>query len=197
MAESRPAILKLILIDRIELKSLPRFVVVGLATLAAVGFASAAAAGLGMGNGPAVGNNDSLVEDFSYPNAEEILAKTNVKLISGDGNIEIADCKEPPSGDIGLIKVYTSDVAINEKGLVCFRAAGKTGLLTMEVPGVFEIRGDGQRPGTGHDITAIIKPEGGEQLPPIKVDPDGSTQVGIGTDPPGPPATLLQLRVTG
>jgi len=42
----------------------------------------------------------------------------------------------------------------------------------MEVPAVFEIHGDGRRTGTGHDITATIKPEGG-QPSTVKVDPDG------------------------
>lgn len=136
------------------------------------------------------------MEDFSYPNAAKILADKNVKLISGDGHIEIADCDSAPDGNIGLIMVYTSDPAINKTGVVCFKVSGKTGLLTMEVPDVLEIRGDGQRRGTGHDVTATIKPEGGPQQV-IDLDPDGSVQVGIGTAVPGPPATLLQLRATG
>ena len=138
----------------------------------------------------------SIAEDFSYPEPAKVLAEHGVKLTSGNGKIDIADCAAPPVGDIGLIEVYTTDITVNGDGAVCFRVLGVPGLLNMEVPAVFEIRGDGRRSGTGHDITATIRPEGA-QATTVEVDPDGSTQVGIGTDPPGAPTTLLQLKVTG
>jgi hypothetical protein len=138
----------------------------------------------------------SVVEDFTYPGAAQILAEKNVKLTTGDGHIVLAVCGTPPVGDIGLIEVYTSDPSTNDGGEVCFKVLGATGLLNMQVPAVFEIRGDGRRTGTGHDITAVVQTEG-EQPKTIEVDSDGSTQVGEGTFPAGPPATLLQLRVTG
>ncbi|MEU4561954.1 hypothetical protein AB0F72_26520 [Actinoplanes sp. NPDC023936] len=138
----------------------------------------------------------SAVEDHMYPGAAGILAEKNVKLLTGDGNILFIDCSTPAIGDIGNIEVYTTDIDINGGNPLCFRVSGNKGLLNMEVPAVFEIRGDGQEPGTGHAITATVKPDGGTAKT-VTVDPDGSTQVGITEDPPGPPTTLLQLKVTG
>lgn len=140
----------------------------------------------------------SAVEDFAYPGAAAILAEQNVKLISGNGKIMIANCANPPNADVTFIYVYTSDLSVNGGDSVCFRVLGTPGVLTMEVPAVFEIRGDGRIPGSGdgHDVTAVLQPRGGESTT-IQLDSDGSTQVGIGTDPPGPPTTLLQLTAKG
>lgn len=142
--------------------------------------------------------SQSLVEDFSYPGAAQIFAAQNVKLISGDGKIMIADCGNPPNADITFIYVYTSDLSVNGGDPVCFRVLGTPGVLTMEVPAVFEIRGDGRVPGSGdgHDVTAMVRPQGGQPTT-IQLDSDGSTPIGIGTDPPGPPTTLLQLTAKG
>jgi hypothetical protein len=140
----------------------------------------------------------SLVEDFSYPGAAAILAAQNVKLISGNGKIMIADCSNPPNAAVTFIYVYTSDLTVNGGDPVCFRVLGTPGVLTMEVPAVFEIRGDGRTAGSGdgHDVTAVVRPQGGDATT-IQLDSDGSTPIGIGTDPPGPPTTLLQLTAKG
>jgi len=170
--------------------------------LLAVAAVAAAAGGLaGIGGAFAADpetNQSSIVEDFSYPGAAEILAEQNVKLISGDGHILLADCATPPVGDIGLLKVRTTDEAIGADGigLVCFKVNGTKGLLNLEVPGVYEIRGDGQRTGTGHDVTAKLTNEDGDDIV-VEVDPDGSTQVGVGADPQAQPTMLLRLEVTG
>jgi hypothetical protein len=175
-----------------------RFVAIGLAVSATVAFASVLgrAAVARDFSASAAGEEDTTsIEDYSYPNADRYLADKNVKLVSGDGRIVIAECDDPPQGDIGVIKVYTSDPSINHGGLVCFKVLSSTGQLTMEVPSVFEIRGDGQRSGTGHEMTATVTPEDGPKKT-VELDPDGSIQVGIGTTPPGPPDTLLELKVT-
>ncbi|WP_430788537.1 hypothetical protein [Actinoplanes sp. G11-F43] len=140
----------------------------------------------------------SLVEDYSYPNAAQILAEQNVKLISGDGNILLVDCSTPAEGDIGLLKIWTTDETIGADGVgrVCFKILKAPGLLNLEVPGVYEIRGDGQRTGTGHEVTATIKPEGGTQKA-VPVDADGSVQVGQGADPNDVPTTLLKIEAKG
>ncbi|NUO59721.1 MAG: trypsin-like serine protease [Hamadaea sp.] len=139
----------------------------------------------------------SLVDDgvHPYPGAAEILAAHNVRLISGDGHILLADCATPAQGDIGLVKVWTTDETIGADGLgrVCFRVTASSGVLNLEVPGVYEIRGDGQREGTGHQVTAQLRSDTGNQLT-VDVDPDGSTPVGLGADPEASPTMLLQLR---
>ncbi|WP_246159069.1 LamG-like jellyroll fold domain-containing protein [Catellatospora sichuanensis] len=140
----------------------------------------------------------SLVDDgvYPYPDAAAILAEQNVELISGDGHIVLADCTTPPVGDIGLVKVYTTDEAIGagEIGRVCFKVLASSGTLNLRVPGVYEIRGDGQRTGTGHEVTAELEDGTGEEIT-VEVDPDGSTPVGLGGDPTASPTMLLQLRV--
>jgi hypothetical protein len=138
----------------------------------------------------------SIVDDLSYPGAEQILAEQNVRLIAGDGHIRLVDCATPVSGDIGLLKVFTTDETIGADGVgrVCFRVLAPTGLLALEVPGVYEIRGDGLRTGTGHEVTADLRSDDGEEVT-VDVDPDGSTQVGMGADPHAPPTTLLKLTV--
>ena len=158
--------------------------------VAAVGFAAL----------PAVAEDvpPSIVEDYSYPDAATILAQQNVKLISGDGHILIADCATPPVGNIGLLKVYTTDETIGADGIgrVCFKVSGPRGLLNLEVPGVFEIRGDGQATGSGHEVTANLTTDDGDKVT-VDVDPDGSTPVGLGADPTNEPTILLRLTVTG
>ncbi len=146
---------------------------------------------------PTESNGGSIVEDYSYPGAAEILATQNVRLISGDGHILLADCATPPQGDIGLLKVYTTDEQVGAGGVgsVCFKVTASSGWLKLEVPGVYEIRGDGQRTGTGHEVTAELTTDAGETI--VKdVDPDGSTQVGLGADPNSAPTMLLRLTVT-
>ena len=140
----------------------------------------------------------SIVEDYSYPGADQILATQNVRLVSGDGHIVLADCATPPAGDIGLIKVFTTDETIGADGIgrVCFKVIGSKGLLNLEVPAVFEIRGDGQRTGTGHEGTAHVRTDEGDSVT-VPLDPDGSAQVGIGVDPSNSPTTLLRLTITG
>jgi hypothetical protein len=169
------------------------------------GVAAAAAAGaalIGFAAVPALADDAdgpaSLVEDYAYPGAAEILAQQNVKVISGDGHILVADCATPPVSNIGLLKVYTTDETIGADGIgrVCFKVTGARGLLNLEVPGVYEIRGDGQATGTGHEVTAELKTDDGDKLT-VDVDPDGSTPVGLGADPDNEPTMLLRLTVTG
>jgi hypothetical protein len=138
----------------------------------------------------------SLEEDYGYPGAAAILETHHVKLISGDGHVLFADCATPPAGDIGLIKVRTTEeIGPDNRGLICFKVTRAPGRLDLEIPAVYEIRGDGQRPGTGHKATAELTTDAGQHTT-VDVNPSGSTPVGIGADPDNEPTTLLQLKVT-
>jgi hypothetical protein len=138
---------------------------------------------------------DSIVERFAYPGAQEILDTLNVRLISGDGHILLADCATPPVDNVGVVRVWTTEqIGPGGQGLVCFKVTGPAGRLDLEVPGVYEIRGDGQQPDTGHQLTAVVDTASGPPTP-VVVNPSGSTQVGIGANPNNEPTTLLQLRV--
>jgi hypothetical protein len=168
-------------------------VVVSVAGLAGSSWANASGS-----QGAAADDDDqSIIEDYSYPDAAAILAASNVEVIAGDGHILVADCASPPVGDIGLINVYTTaPVGNNKGGRVCFQVSGSVGWLKLKVPGVYEIRGDGQKTGTGHVGTADIQPEGGQQKS-VPLAPSSSVQVGVSGNPPGPPTTLLELRASG
>ena len=109
-----------------------------------------------------------------------------------------APCSTPAQGDIGLIKVYSTDESIGADGIgrVCFQVQSTPAQLTLRVPDVYEIRGDGLRTGTGHALTAQLTDAAGAQKS-VAVDADGSTGVGIGADPDASPTTLLKLVVTG
>ncbi|MEV4104715.1 FG-GAP-like repeat-containing protein [Nonomuraea sp. NPDC049649] len=169
---------------------------------ATLGLAAAMAASLSAALGPSPAGASamsppSLVGDglHPYPDAAAILEAQNVRLISGDGHIVLADCATPAQGDIGLLKIWTTDEAIGSDGIgrVCFKVTAPSGVLNLAVPGVYEIRGDGQRRGTGHEVTAELRGDDGEELT-VEVDPDGSTQVGLGADPEASPTMLVQLR---
>lgn len=143
---------------------------------------------------PTETNGGSIVEDFKYPGAAAILAAQNVELISGDGHIVLADCDTPVTGDVGLIKVWTTEpIGQTSAGLICFKALASTGRLDLKVPGVYEIRGDGQTSTSGHNGTATVTTDAGAKTTK-DLDPNGSTQFGIG-EGGEEPTTLLQLTV--
>ena len=185
--------------EEVPMRSMSRMVVVsaiGVTVLAVTAVGVAAAAGrTNAAADPPPDDAGSIVEDYSYPGAAAILETQHVKLIAGDGHILLADCTTPPSGDIGLIKVHTTEeIGPDNQGLICFKVTHATGRLDLEVPAVYEIRGDGQRPGTGHECTAELTTDDGEHTK-VVVNPSGSTPVGIGADPNNQPTTLLQLKV--
>jgi hypothetical protein len=146
---------------------------------------------------PAQDPGRSLVEEGAYPDAAEISSAQHIELISGDGHILLADCATPPVNNVGVLKVYTTDVIpSNDDGVFCFHVTAGTGLLNLRVPAVYEIRGDGQRSGTGHEVTATVTTDSGH-VTSVAVDPSGSTQVGVGASTDNDPTTLLQLAVNG
>ena len=50
-----------------------------------------------------------------------------------------------------MVKVATNaQPAADGTGLVCFKVTATTGLPNLRVPGVYEIRDDGQKTGTSH-----------------------------------------------
>ncbi len=137
----------------------------------------------------------SLVEDFAYPGAAKILADDNVLLISGDGHIVYAPC---PTGQdtVGVIQVKTMEpVGQPPNNRVCFRVLGTSGELTLKIPAVYAIRGDGLSAGQGHKLKASLTTDAGVHSS-VDIPGDGTAQVGIGADPTGNPTTLLELVAT-
>lgn len=146
--------------------------------------------------GPPVTAADDLaasVETFDYPGAEQVLEQQHVKLIAGDGYIVLADCTTPPVDDVGVLKVYSTDLQVGRRGQVCFKVRRDIGYLKLEMPAVYSIRGDGQTDDSGHKVTAIVKTEDGV-LPPVEVNPSEPTPIGIGQDEGNKETMLLELR---
>jgi hypothetical protein len=136
-----------------------------------------------------------IVENYAYPGAASIEAQYHVTLISGDGHIVFADCATPPTGNVGVLKVHSTE-NVGTDGLVCFKILASTGHLELRIPAVYEIRGDGQTSGTGHRVKAEVTTDAGQHST-VDVNPSGSTQVGIGAGPNNAPTTLLQLSAAG
>jgi hypothetical protein len=169
--------------------------VVAAGTAASLGMLGIANASQGQSN-PAADQQQSLVEDFSYPGAVAIQSQDGITLTSGDGHILFADCTTPPVDGIGVIQVHSTDsIGADQSGTVCFKVTGASGKLSMTIPGVYEIRGDGLTSGTGHKLTADLTTDAGVHTT-VDVNPSGSTPVGVGTAPTAAPTTLLTLTAS-
>ncbi len=121
-----------------------------------------------------------LVEDFTYPNADGILAETGLKLIKGNGRLLFAEC----DGSAGLIEVWTRQTA---DGRYCFKPDGVGGFLTLEVPDVYALQT------TDNPISADLTAEG--ETKTVAVAKNQLKGVGEGTS--SAPTVLVELRVTG
>lgn len=146
---------------------------------------------------PIESSRESAVENFSYPNAAEILENQKIKVISGNGGLMLADCATPPTGAYGYIRVRSSNPDVGSGGQICLRALGNNvGLINLEVPEVFSIRSDGLAAGEGHPTKATWRVGAGAPQSGA-VPAGGILPIGIGTDDNSPPATLLQILVNG
>ncbi|WP_092526759.1 hypothetical protein [Amycolatopsis arida] len=136
-------------------------------------------------------NPPHLVEDFSYPGAERILAERGVKLIKGNGQLLLVDC-----GPAGLIEVLSNDVS-----KICFDYIGPddatsvgsskdpdpVAWLTMEIPSVFLIKASDRS-----SRARLTTPEGTKTY---YLESGKWNSVGEGADPDGGPQALLRISV--
>lgn len=173
------------------MRVLSRAALVFVAVTAAATAGTVAAATTGGHQAPA-DDQPPLVEDFTYPGAAQILATDHVQLISGDGHMLYTPCPAGPDPN-DLIMVRTIDlIGPTHDGRICFHVLGPSGRLTMKIPAIYSIRGDGPNPGQGHKLKADLTTDTGTHTV-VDINPSGTTQVGITTNPPGDPTTLLQL----
>jgi hypothetical protein len=121
------------------------------------------------------------VEDFNYPQADQILAERGFLLKRGDGHIVLAECG---SGN-DLLQVY----ARNHSDNVCFRITGPEGYLALELPAVFGVRTN------GYSTTALDLTVDGEQST-VEVPANTFEAVGESADPQGRDHVLVEIRVT-
>jgi hypothetical protein len=143
------------------------------------------------GTASAADEQPSAVEDYSYPGADAILASDHVQLISGDGHILYKPC--PPAEAPGLIIVRSSDsIGSLGNGRICFEVTAAVGHLTLKIPNVYAVRGDGTDATAGHKLKAELTTGAGVHTT-VDIDPNNDTEVGVAATPPGDPTTLLQL----
>ncbi|MFJ9939538.1 hypothetical protein [Streptomyces erythrochromogenes] len=119
------------------------------------------------------------VEDFSYPNADKILAEQKIKLKSGNGHILLAECTGAPE----LMEVFPLK---NEK--VCFRVTGDVGYLSLEIPSVFGVK--------GNNYAAQVEMTTGTEQKTFAVDKNAWTAVGQTADEQGRDFMLLEIRTS-
>ncbi|MFG2335356.1 hypothetical protein [Streptomyces yangpuensis] len=119
------------------------------------------------------------VEDFSYPNADKILAEQKIKLKSGNGHILLAECTGAPE----LMEVFPLK---NEK--VCFRVTGDKGYLSLEIPSVFGVK--------GNNYAAEVEMSTGAEQKTFTVDKNAWTAVGHTADEQGRDFMLLEIRTS-
>ncbi|QWQ45787.1 hypothetical protein KME66_24450 [Streptomyces sp. YPW6] len=123
----------------------------------------------------------SAVEDFSYPGADRISEERGIKLKSGDGKLLFVDCS------VGYDVLVESRV---DRAGYCFKATGKQGFLTMELPGAYHIWTE------GHPVRAKLTAEG--ETITVDVPKNGFKPVGESDSNTGrKPSVLVELRITG
>ncbi|MEV5138594.1 hypothetical protein AB0K71_23550 [Streptomyces syringium] len=124
------------------------------------------------------------VETFDYPNAARILKERGIALRKGDGHILLADCNA--YDDI----VVLSSRIDEPNARYCFRVTGtgKTGYLSLEIPKVHNIAT------RDFAVRATLTADGKTEN--VSVAKNDMEAVGQGTNPPGAPAVLVELRVT-
>ncbi|MGW2254570.1 RICIN domain-containing protein [Kitasatospora sp. NPDC001660] len=120
----------------------------------------------------------AVVEDYSYPGAAQVLADHNITLKAGDGHVVLADCASGP----GLVQLFSRSANPSE---VCFRITGPTGYLALEIPSVYNIKGD------DHSVKATLNTAG--KVTTLDVPKNAWTPVGESV---GDSTTLLELTAT-
>ncbi|MBB4926403.1 FG-GAP-like repeat-containing protein [Kitasatospora kifunensis] len=121
----------------------------------------------------------SAAEDFSYPGAAKILADRGITLKSGDGHIVLADC----GSGTGLVQLYSRTATPSE---VCFKITDRTGYLSLEIPQIYNIKGD------DHAIKATLNTAG--TVTSFDLAKNAWTPVGEGSSTGA--STLLELNAT-
>ncbi|MFF4427139.1 hypothetical protein ACFY04_41445 [Streptomyces sp. NPDC001549] len=121
------------------------------------------------------------IETFEYPDGARIGAELGIVLKRGDGQIMLADCASSES----QIQVFS-----RTNGTICFRAAGGSGQLTVEIPAVYGIRGDAT-----HQTSVTLTAEGAPEQN-IDVDKNQWKPVGEAADPQRRDHVLVDIRTT-
>ncbi|GCB46512.1 hypothetical protein [Streptomyces sp. NL15-2K] len=120
------------------------------------------------------------VEDFKYPQADKILAEQGITLKRGDGHIILATC----GSETGLLEIWTR----SSVDRVCFRVTGNSGYLTLEIPAVFNVR--------GNDYTTQVDMTVDGEKKSYDIAENTWTPVGESTDEQGRQFALVEIRTS-
>lgn len=119
----------------------------------------------------------SIVENFAYPNAAALNQELNIELVSGDGHIVVADCQDADGRSRSdVVKVRTElGVGETDQGVptVCFDVLGPKGQLSVRIPNIYEIAGDGT-----YDMRATVENTLADEIRVKTVDADEFEQFG-------------------
>lgn len=120
------------------------------------------------------------VEDFSYPQAEEILAEQGFLLKRGDGHIVLAEC----GSEENLLRLLARD-----REDVCFRTTAAEGFLSLEIESVYGVRTN------DYDNTHLEMTAEGDR---VEYDIPADTWEGVGeaAEDSKEPHVLVEIRVT-
>jgi len=134
----------------------------------------------------------SLVEDYTHPGAEAILAEYGLKVFKGDGHImftasyKFDENRQCAAGEIQVEKL----IEVDPYGVYyCFKTVGTQGFLTLEVPGTFGVRGGSRAIQATADL-----PEGEKTY---QISPNSYVAISPGSGSDLPEAILVELRMTG
>ncbi|MBW4721359.1 hypothetical protein [Saccharothrix obliqua] len=157
------------------MRSIRRTAIIG--AVAAAIIAGSVATYASAQNTTAVDEQQPLVEDFSYPDADRIATEREITLIKGDGHMVLVDCVPNATGQIALRSSAHSN-------LICFKVTGSTGRLSLSLPEVYSIRGDGT-----HSGEATVTTDDGATTSKTPIGKNAWTPINAGDG-----ATLLELR---
>ncbi|MEV7783657.1 hypothetical protein [Kitasatospora sp. NPDC088351] len=125
------------------------------------------------------------VEDFAYPNADQIFQDRGIKLRSGDGHIVLTTCAP------GLLEVDARGLAEIDKvggGRFCFTTTGTSGRLSLELPSTYAV--------STSDYSVHLTMVTGTETKLFDLKPNTWNKVGELTDPQQRPFTLLEITTS-
>jgi hypothetical protein len=130
-----------------------------------------------------------IVEDFAYPGADKILAEHNLKLFKGDGHILFVTSHEYDEGQCATGEIQVEkQMDVEPYGVYyCFKTIGTKGILILEVPGTFGVRG-----GTKAIEATANLPEGQKTY---DIPANGFVAISPGDGSETPKAVLVELRL--
>lgn len=131
----------------------------------------------------------NLAEHFTYPGAAAILAEHDLKVFKGDGHILFTQAFSGSNGQCTAGEVQVEKLMDVDPFNVtyCFKTIGSTGVLTLEVPGTFGIRG-GSNP-----IKATADLPDGDKT--YTINPNKFVPIDPGSEDDLPKAILVELRI--